>query len=47
MRAEYFVYTLMVLNACAAGFYAYEGEGFKALYWTAAFTLNLCVVNFR
>ena len=47
MKAVYFVYILMALNACAAGFYAYEGEGFKSLYWTAAFMLNLCVVNFK
>lgn len=47
MRAVHFIYVLMTLNACAAGLYAYEGEGFKSLYWAAAFTLNLCVVNFK
>lgn len=47
MKAIYFVYVLMALNACAAGFYCYEGDRWKALYWGAAFTINLCVVNFK
>lgn len=47
MIAQYFVYTLMTLNVCAAVAYLCQGNGWKALYWFAAFTLNLCILNLK
>lgn len=45
--ATVFAYAMMTLNACAAAAYAYQGNGWKAAYWLAAFTLNLCVLNLK
>lgn len=45
--ADYFVYVMMALNASAGAAYLYAGQGWRAVYWCAAFTLNLCVVNMK
>jgi hypothetical protein len=47
MTANAFVYLMMTLNACASIAYVWQGEPWRALYWLAAFTLNLCVVNLK
>ena len=45
--STYFVYAMMTLNACAALSYLSHGNGWKALYWAAAFTLNMCILNLK
>lgn len=47
MNADLFVYVMMTLNAAAAVAYLYAGAPWKTVYWCAAFTLNLCVVNMK
>ena len=43
--ADYFVYTLIGLNAGASVLYLLQGDRWKALYWLAASILNLCVLK--
>jgi len=45
MTGHYFVYVMMALNAGAALAYALGGDGWRATYWLAACTLNLCVLR--
>lgn len=47
MNASYFVYLMMALNTGAAMAYLWQGNSWKALYWAAAFTLNLCILNLK
>lgn len=47
MTGHYFVYVMMTLNAGACLTYLYSGDSWRALYWIAAFTLNLCVLNLK
>jgi hypothetical protein len=37
----------MTLNAGASVTYFIQGEPWRAMYWAAAFTLNLCIVNLK
>lgn len=43
--ADYFVYTLIALNAGASATYLLQGDRWKALYWLAACVLNFCVLK--
>lgn len=47
MSGDYFVYSLMTLNLGAAGFYAWEGQLIKTVYWVAVLVLNYCVLRMR
>lgn len=42
-----FAYTLITLNGGACLSYLIEGNHWKALYWLAAFTLNICILNMK
>jgi hypothetical protein len=47
MISTYFAYTLIGMNAGAALAYVVEGNVWKACYWAAACTLNICVLNLK
>ena len=47
MSGDYFIYTLMSLNAGASVTYAWQGHYIKALYWVSALLLNFCVLRKR
>ena len=47
MLGDYFVMTMMSLNAGAAITYGWQGQWVKAIYWCAAFTLNWCLLRMR
>jgi hypothetical protein len=47
MTGDYFIYTLMALNAGASLTYGWQGHWIKSLYWIAALLLNFCVLRMR
>lgn len=44
---DYFVFVLMTLNIGAAMSYAWYGFYWNSLYWLAAMTLNLCLLQLK
>lgn len=47
MTADWFVYSLIALNAGACVFYLWEGHGWKAFYWLCVVGLNVCLLKLK
>ena len=47
MSGDCFVYGLMLMNAGAAIFYAWDGLYVKAAYWIFVMGINYCVLRFQ
>lgn len=47
LAGDWFIVAMMTLNASAAVAWAYHGFWWKALYWSAAFLLNLSVMRMQ
>ena len=47
MSADWFIYTLMALNAGACLFYAIEGFWVKSFYWLCVIGLNFCILRLK
>ena len=47
MSGDWFVYALITLNAGACVTYAWQGAGWKALYWLAVVILNVCLLKLK
>ena len=47
MSGDLSVYGLMSLNAGACLFYAWEGAGYKALYWASVIVLNFSLLKLK
>ena len=47
MTGDWFVYALMALNVGASATYAWQGMGWKSLYWATVTMLNLCLLRLK